>query len=77
MSPDGMPNAVYFTGDTVLMPVHAEMSKEFHIVVAIMNIRDARIPLHGQDEPLQITMGGKDAAKPFRQLQEEILVSIH
>jgi hypothetical protein len=52
MSPDGMPNAVYFTGDTVLMPVHAEMSKKFHIVVAIMNLGDARIPLPGRDEPL-------------------------
>lgn len=77
MSPDGLPNAVYFTGDTVLMPEHADISKRFHIVVAIMNLGDARIPLPGLDEPLQITMGGKNAAELFRQLQADILVPIH
>lgn len=76
-SPSGLPNAVYFTGDTILMPEHDEIASKFHIVVAICNLGDARIPLPGYAEPLQITMGGKEAAELFRRLRADVLVPIH
>lgn len=76
-SPEGLPNAVYFTGDTVLLPEHYEIAKRFHIVVALMNLGDARFPVEGRDEPLQITMGGEDASKLFRGLKADTLVPIH
>jgi L-ascorbate metabolism protein UlaG (beta-lactamase superfamily) len=77
MSADNLPNAIYFTGDTVLLPEHSEIRKRFHIVVALMNLGDARFPVAGRKEPLQITMGGKDAAQLFRELGADVLVPMH
>jgi L-ascorbate metabolism protein UlaG (beta-lactamase superfamily) len=73
----GLPNAIYFTGDTVLLPEHSEIRKRFHIVVALMNLGDARFPVAGREEPLQITMGGKEAAQLFRELEADVLVPMH
>ncbi|KAK7421156.1 hypothetical protein QQZ08_010086 [Neonectria magnoliae] len=50
LSAHGLPDAVYFTGDTILMPEHSEIRKSFHMVV--MNLGDARFPLPGRDELL-------------------------
>lgn len=77
MSNAGLPNAFYFTGDTIRLQEHSQIAKRFHIVVALMNLGDARFPVAGRDEPLQITMGGADAAQLFRELQADVLVPIH
>ncbi|KAL0942712.1 zn-dependent hydrolases of the beta-lactamase [Colletotrichum truncatum] len=77
MSPEGLPNAIYFTGDTILLPEHDEIAKRFHIVISLMNLGDARFPVTGRDEPLQITMGGKEGAQLFKKLGADILVPIH
>ncbi|KAF4952445.1 hypothetical protein FSARC_12640 [Fusarium sarcochroum] len=76
-NPSGLPNALYFTGDTIRLAEHSEIRKRFHIVVALMNLGDARFPVAGRDELLQITMGGEDAAKLFRELDADVLVPIH
>ncbi|PYH94361.1 putative Zn-dependent hydrolase of the beta-lactamase protein [Aspergillus ellipticus CBS 707.79] len=63
----GLPNAVYFTGDT------------FHVCAAVMNLGNAHAPMtEAPDSPrMQITMGGADGARLFRALGADILVPMH
>ncbi|KAK0455610.1 putative Zn-dependent hydrolases of the beta-lactamase protein [Desarmillaria tabescens] len=74
-STDGLPNAIYFSGDTVYIEELAEMCNKFHIVVAVLNLGAAKAPL--PDGPLQITMDGKQAARLFREIKADILVPMH
>lgn len=72
----GLRNAVYFTGDTVYLEELKDMKevRKYHIVAAVMNLGDATAPL---EQPLQLTMGGKDASKLFKELEAEVLIPIH
>lgn len=72
---DSLPNAVYFTGDTVHMEELGRLRDMFHISVAIMNLGNAHNPL--VDPPLQITMDGKQAARLARDIKADIVVPIH
>ncbi|KAI8138766.1 beta-lactamase superfamily domain-containing protein [Fennellomyces sp. T-0311] len=72
---DGKPNAIYFAGDTVYIPELADIRNKFHVSVAIFNLGEAYAPL--PEGPLQITMGGKDAAKLARDIDADIVVPIH
>lgn len=72
---NGLPNAIYFSGDTVYIEELAEMAKKFHISVALLNVGAAIAPL--PDGPLQITMDGKQAAQLFREIKADILIPMH
>ncbi|RYP38031.1 hypothetical protein DL766_001213 [Monosporascus sp. MC13-8B] len=73
---EGLPNAIYFSGDTVYLEELAEMRKSFHISMALLNVGAAMAPL-GNPPPLQITMDGKQAARLFREINADVLVPIH
>lgn len=72
---NGLPNAIYFSGDTVYMEELGQIAKRFHISVALFNIGAAVVPI--QDPPLQVTMDGKQAARLFREIKADILVPMH
>ncbi|KAG4439434.1 hypothetical protein IFR05_005081 [Cadophora sp. M221] len=74
---DGLPNAIYFSGDTVYVPELAEMRRKFHITIALFNIGAAFVSTGPGSEALQITMGGKQAARLFRDIGADILVPMH
>ena len=79
-SKDGLPNAIYFSGDTVYIPELARMASEFHICAAILNLGNAFAPkdLTNPESPMyQITMDGKSAAKLFREIKADVLVPMH
>jgi L-ascorbate metabolism protein UlaG (beta-lactamase superfamily) len=79
-SNDGLPNAIYFSGDTVYIPELARMASEFHICAAIFNLGNAFAPRDLGDlesSKYQITMDGKSAAKLFREIKADILVPMH
>lgn len=77
-APDGRPNAVYFTGDTVYIEELSQMADKFHIAAAIMNTGEAKVPLEPAPAPLvQITMGGKQAAQLFRDIKADRIVPMH
>ncbi|KAG8745465.1 hypothetical protein FRC10_008008 [Ceratobasidium sp. 414] len=76
-SPEGLPNAIYFSGDTIYLEELAQMRKKFHIVLAILNLGDVRVSLPGSSEPLQITLDGKSAAKLIRELEPDVVVPMH
>ncbi|KAF2199282.1 hypothetical protein GQ43DRAFT_442618 [Delitschia confertaspora ATCC 74209] len=72
---NGLPNAVYFSGDTIYIPELAQIAKKFHISVALFNLGCAKAPV--SDPPLQITMDGKQAARLFDEIKADVLVPIH
>ncbi|KAF2190890.1 Metallo-hydrolase/oxidoreductase [Zopfia rhizophila CBS 207.26] len=74
-STDGLPNAIYFSGDTVYLEELAKMRDKFHIAVAVLNLGAAHAPL--PDGPLQITMDGHQAARLFLEIKADILVPMH
>jgi L-ascorbate metabolism protein UlaG (beta-lactamase superfamily) len=69
---NGLPNAIWFSGDTVYIEELKEIGKKFHIGVAMLNIGAARGP---GDFPL--TLDGKDASRIFKELGADILVPMH
>ncbi|KAM0286938.1 hypothetical protein ACHAQH_000622 [Verticillium albo-atrum] len=76
--PDGRPNAIYLSGDTVYTDKLPQMADRFHIAAAIMNIGDARFQFEPEPAPMtQITMGGKDAARLFREIKADWIVPMH
>ncbi|KAJ5923107.1 hypothetical protein N7516_010810 [Penicillium verrucosum] len=76
---DGLPNAIYFSGDTVYFDELNSIAGRYHICVAVMNLGNAHAPMtEDPDSPLmQITMGDNDGAKLFRALKVDVLVPMH
>lgn len=77
---DGLPNAVYFSGDTVYVEELEAIADRFHVCAAVMNLGNAHAPIDIMEpgSPLmQITMGGKDGARLFRALKADTLVPMH
>ncbi|CAG8237208.1 unnamed protein product [Penicillium olsonii] len=76
---DGLPNAIYFSGDTVYIEELTSIADKYHIRAAVMNLGNAHAPLlEDPNAPLmQITMGGKDGAKLLRAIKADILVPMH
>ncbi|KAM3081816.1 hypothetical protein ACMFMG_004287 [Clarireedia jacksonii] len=71
VAPDGRPNAVYFTGDTVYVEGLKKIADKYHIAVALMNLGKATL------DNLQITMDGHQAAHLFRDIKADVLVPMH
>lgn len=76
---DGLPNAIYFTGDTVYIEELNSIADRYHVRAAVMNLGNAHVPSTDDPKsaPMQITMGGKDGAKLFRALKADVLVPMH
>lgn len=77
---DGLPNAIYFSGDTVYIPDLARMASDFHICAAILNLGNAHAPKdmgNPESSMYQITMDGKSAARLFREIKADVLVPMH
>ncbi|KAL4755825.1 MBL fold metallo-hydrolase [Aspergillus foveolatus] len=79
---DGLPNAIYFSGDTVHVPELGleQIAERFHICAAILNLGNAHAPTDVGDVSsprYQITMDGKQAAKLFRDIRADYLVPMH
>ncbi|EYE91583.1 MBL fold metallo-hydrolase [Aspergillus ruber CBS 135680] len=76
---EGLPNAIYFTGDTVYIEELNSIADRYHVRVAVMNLGNAHVPTTMEPESplMQITMGGKDGAKLFRALKADVLVPMH
>ncbi|KAL0934458.1 Zn-dependent hydrolase of the beta-lactamase [Colletotrichum truncatum] len=72
---NGLPNAIYISGDTIYLEELKKIRKKFHILAAVLNVGNVRIAVSGP--PLQITMDGKQAARLFREIGADILVPMH
>ncbi|RMJ15233.1 hypothetical protein CDV36_005108 [Fusarium kuroshium] len=74
---DGLPNAVYFSGDTVYFEELAEMRNKFHISIAILNVGAAMVPMPPDGTMKQITMCGKQASHLFQEIGADVLIPMH
>lgn len=74
-SPEGLPNAIYISGDTVYLDELVEMRKKYHVVLAILNLGGVVAP--SREGPLQITFDAKSAARLAREIEADIVVPIH
>ncbi|KAF2147045.1 uncharacterized protein K452DRAFT_282029 [Aplosporella prunicola CBS 121167] len=75
-SPEGLPNALWFSGDTVYIEELKELRTKWHVVAAILNLGCAHAVLE-DGTSLQITMGGKEGAKLVREIGADLLVPMH
>ncbi|KAI1451482.1 Metallo-hydrolase/oxidoreductase [Annulohypoxylon moriforme] len=76
-STNGLPNAIYFSGDTVYVEELSRIRDRFHISLALFNLGAASVVLPGSSEPLLITMDGSQGAKLFCDIEADILVPLH
>ncbi|KAH7323406.1 putative Zn-dependent hydrolases of the beta-lactamase protein [Rhizoctonia solani] len=74
-SPEGLPNAIYFSGDTIYLEELAQMKNKFHIALAIINLGSVMVPL--PEGPLQITLDGKSAVKLIQDIGADVVVPMH
>ena len=72
---NGLPNAIYISGDTIYIDDLARLKEKFNISVAILNLGAASVPV--SDPPLVITMDGKQAAQLIREIEPDIVVPLH
>ncbi|KAI0116699.1 Metallo-hydrolase/oxidoreductase [Daldinia grandis] len=73
----GLPNAVFFSGDTIYLEELSRIGDRFHVSLALLNLGAAAVVLPGASEPLQITMDGAQGARLFRELGADVLVPLH
>lgn len=71
----GLPNAIWFAGDTVYTPELRDIGIRYHVTAAVLNLGFAHISL--PEGLLQVTMGGKEGARIFRELGADFLVPMH
>ncbi|KAF7587926.1 hypothetical protein BBP40_006521 [Aspergillus hancockii] len=74
---DGLPNAIYFSGNTIYVEELKKMADEYHIYSAVSDLDNTNVPMNIEEPngPLrQITMDGRQAAKLFRDIKAEVLV---
>ncbi|KAF8671498.1 Zn-dependent hydrolases of the beta-lactamase [Rhizoctonia solani] len=75
MSAEGLPNAIYFSGDTIYLEELGQMRKKFHVVLAIINLGGVVISL--PSGPAQITLDGKSAVRLIQDIGADLVVPIH
>lgn len=74
---DGRPNVIWIPGDTIYLEEFSQVKSRFNVVMAVLNLGAAKVMWPGQDEPLQITMGGSDAARLVHTAGIETIVPVH
>ncbi|EKG09052.1 hypothetical protein MPH_13962 [Macrophomina phaseolina MS6] len=72
----GLPNAVYFSGDTVYIDELADIGKKWHIKAAVLNLGAAKVEFPALGT-VQITLDGKQAARLFRDIGADLMVPLH
>ncbi|KAI0836489.1 Metallo-hydrolase/oxidoreductase [Hypoxylon sp. FL0890] len=74
---NGLPNAIYFSGDTIYLEELSRIRESFHVSLALFNLGAASVVLPGSQEPLVITLDGAQATKLFRDIRADVLVPLH
>ncbi|PYI35340.1 hypothetical protein BP00DRAFT_334708 [Aspergillus indologenus CBS 114.80] len=75
VSNDGLPNVVYFSGDTVWIDELARIREKWHIAVAVLNMGNALFPT--PKGMVQITFNGQQAAHLMRVFGVDAMAPIH
>ncbi|PWN88827.1 hypothetical protein FA10DRAFT_130964 [Acaromyces ingoldii] len=70
-----LPNAVYFTGDTVLTEELLKIKEKWHISIMLVSLGNAHVP--GPEGLLQVTMGARDASLLAHKLDADTVTPQH
>ncbi|KAL7409675.1 beta-lactamase superfamily domain-containing protein [Mrakia frigida] len=73
---NGLPNAVWFTGDSIYLDAWKEKLSQWNIVLVLANLGAAKVPTP-DGGALQVTMDARDAVKIVRELNVPVLVPLH
>lgn len=71
----GLPDVVYFSGDTVWIDELAQIKNKWHVSIPVLNLGNALF--EHPNGVLQITFDGKQAAHLMRVLNVDRMVPIH
>jgi L-ascorbate metabolism protein UlaG (beta-lactamase superfamily) len=71
---DGLPNAIWYSGDTVYMKEVAQLKDMYHLRAAIFNMGAAET---ASPNSIRITMNGSEVAQMFKDVGADILVPMH
>ncbi|KAI1341329.1 Metallo-hydrolase/oxidoreductase [Xylariaceae sp. FL0016] len=74
---DGLPNAVYLSGDTVYIEELAQIKEKWHVSVALFNLGCAAVLAPGSKEMVQVTMDGKQAVRLLNDIDAGVLIPLH
>ncbi|KAF2798722.1 Metallo-hydrolase/oxidoreductase [Melanomma pulvis-pyrius CBS 109.77] len=74
---DGLPNAIWYTGDTIYLKELAQLRDMYHLRAAVFNMGDAHADLGNGSAPIKVTMNGTDVARMFKDVGADILVPMH
>lgn len=72
---NGLPNAIYVSGDTIYVEELSTIRQKYHISAAILNLGAAKVPVG--DPPLMITMDGEQAIRLFKDIGADLLIPMH
>jgi L-ascorbate metabolism protein UlaG (beta-lactamase superfamily) len=72
---NGLPNVIWYSGDTVYLEELSKIKDIFHIRAAIFNMSDAHANINESD--VQITMNSSDVARFFKAVKADILAPMH
>lgn len=77
IAPDGRPNVVFFSGDTIYTEELSKgLRKKFNVVLALLNLGAASVP-RPDGKLLLITMNGEQATQLCRELDVQLMVPMH
>jgi L-ascorbate metabolism protein UlaG (beta-lactamase superfamily) len=71
----GLPNAIFFSGDTVYFPELDKIKEKWHLALAILNCGSVLVPL--PTGGLLVTMDGEQAVALVNTLQPDVVVPMH
>lgn len=74
---DGLPNAIWYSGDTIYIKEVAQLKDMFHLRAAIFNMGAAVAQFPNGAGSLRITMNGTEVAQMFKDVGADILVPMH
>jgi L-ascorbate metabolism protein UlaG (beta-lactamase superfamily) len=74
---DGLPNAIWYSGDTVYIKEVSQLKDMFHLRAAVFNMGAAVAASPDGTESQRITMNGTEVAQMFKDVGADILVPMH
>lgn len=71
----GMPNTIFFSGDTIYFPELDKINDKWHIALAILNCGSVIVPL--PTGGMLVTMDGEQAVALVNTIQPDVVVAMH
>ncbi|EPQ32125.1 uncharacterized protein PFL1_00322 [Pseudozyma flocculosa PF-1] len=74
---DGLPNAIYYTGDTILFDELYKVKDKWHVSLLLINLGRAEAPVGAEGSMEPITMDSRAAVELIQQIKPDVVVPQH